>query len=408
MARRSRLLGWLLLLPLLAAVGGLYWYYFTEADFFAPEQINDMLQNKADYVRVKKVELGAHTLRSPYLDKSTLRSPTWDFKGDIIVENGKHVSLTLDKKQQKSNMFAKSPLTAESFEMELTFHIHGGGGLVADGMAIWFLEKPSEIGQVFGAENNFKGYGIFLDTFRNGGIGEFPYVHIQGEPGFNFFNKHSDGLEKLLGGCLAKGLANPYSRKTRLRIIHTQDGYFSLDLNFDPDNSEKWNNCFTLFNVKLPKNAYLGFSAETGELTEHVDLIENKVFALYSPDGKHYIKSIDELETIIQDQLIDQTDATKSQKAEKESIPERVNKRARKSILRLRNSERRIKELEKAHRLEKYGDADATLVRRVVAFMRKFAMYFGYLFGGIFALWIVRLIILSRKSNKYKRRGLLD
>ena len=66
-------------------------------------------------------------------------------------------------------MFSKWPLHAESFEMELTFHIHNEQvkhGLVGDGLAIWILDKPSDIGDVFGVQNKFKGLGIMLDTFK--------------------------------------------------------------------------------------------------------------------------------------------------------------------------------------------------------------------------------------------------
>ena len=43
-------------------------------------------------------------------------------------------------------------------------------------------------------------------------------------------------------------------------------------------------NCVTLTDVKLPETKYLGLSAETGQLVENVDIIENRIYALYKPD----------------------------------------------------------------------------------------------------------------------------
>ena len=61
--------------------------------------------------------------------------------------------------------------------MELTFHIHNPDvkhGLVGDGLAIWFLDKPSDIGDVFGIQNKFNGLGIMLDTFKTGNVDNSP------------------------------------------------------------------------------------------------------------------------------------------------------------------------------------------------------------------------------------------
>lgn len=46
-----------------------------------------------------------------------------------------------------------------------------------------------------------------------------------------------------------------------------------------------WEPCFTLPNVKIPSVAYLGFSAETGELTDNHDIISVVTNNLYQPEG---------------------------------------------------------------------------------------------------------------------------
>jgi mannose-binding lectin 2 len=45
----------------------------------------------------------------------------------------------------------------------------------------------------------------------------------------------------------------------------------------------KWDNCFTLGDVKIPSVSYLGFSAETGELADNHDIISVQTKNLYAP-----------------------------------------------------------------------------------------------------------------------------
>lgn len=385
-------------------LSALYFFLFRKNadDSFSPEQINDMLQDKADTVHVKKVELPAVGLLQPYLDKLTLRSPNWDFSGDIIVKKD-YVRLILEKKQLVGNMFARMPIQAESFEMEVTFHIHStsSAALSADGMAIWFLDQRSPIGDVFGAQNRFNGLAIFVDTYRNGNSGNFPYVGAMLGDGNTHYNKYNDGMDTMLAGCTAKSIINPHSKETRMRIIHTKNGYLSVDLNYDPHRFDDWHNCFTLSDIKLPVVKYLGFSGETGELTENIDIVESKLFALYLPDSNDFIESVEQLETLIEKQEVE-NDKSGGVQPQKRS-------RARRSVARLRNAEKRLKQREKLQRLEKYGDPDATFPVRV---WRKIVTFFKYLIIALvifFFLWVGRVVYRTLKQQRRSRTaGLLD
>jgi len=51
----------------------------------------------------------------------------------------------------------------------MNFKIYGGGRtLAADGIALWYTESRMAPGPVFGSIDNFKGLGVFLDTYKNG------------------------------------------------------------------------------------------------------------------------------------------------------------------------------------------------------------------------------------------------
>lgn len=388
----------------LASLIGVYYLAFGRQsdDSFSPEQINDMLQDKADTVHVKKVELPLAGLLQPYLDKSTLRSPSWDFSGDIIVKKD-YVRLVLEKKQLVGNMFARNPLQAESFEMEVTFHIHSlsSAALSADGMAVWFLDQPSAIGDVFGAQNRFNGLAIIIDTYKNGKSGNFPYVGAMLGDGNTAYDKYTDGMGTMLAGCTAKSLLNPGSQQTRMRIIHTKNGYLSVDFNYNPHRSDDWHNCFTLSDIKLPVVKYVGFSGETGELTENIDIIESKVFALFLPDSDDFIESVEQLETLIEKQETEKENGGNSDQ------PKRS--RARRSVARLRNAEKRLKQRERLQRQEKYGDPDATFPVRV---WRKTVTFFKYVIVAVlvfFFLWVGRVVYRTLKQQRRSRTaGLLD
>jgi lectin, mannose-binding 2 len=53
-----------------------------------------------------------------------------------------------------------------------------------------------------------------------------------------------------------------------------------LDLQYKTEGT--WINCFETGPVKLPSVAYLGFSAETGELSDNFDIISVETSNLYS------------------------------------------------------------------------------------------------------------------------------
>ena len=138
-----------------------------------------------------------------------------------------------------------------------------------------------------------------LDTFKNGKRGQFPYVNLMLGDGNAMYNKATDGYETRLAGCIAKQLLNQKLRKQN-EIGLYKSGYLSIDFNYY-GHHEQWQNCVTLTDVKLPETKYLGLSAETGQLVENVDIIENRIYALYKPDDT-FVESIDELQELIREQ----------------------------------------------------------------------------------------------------------
>lgn len=378
-----------------------YYFIFSDSNSsFSPEELNSILQNKHQaIVSINKHELKSQALQQPYLNPGNLRMNDWDTKGNTLIKNKEYIRLTYDAQHQVGSIFNKHPLTAESFEMELTFHISSKStnGLIGDGLAIWLLDSPSEIGDVFGGQNQFNGLGIFIDTYKNGKRGNFPYVNLMLGDGTKFYNKDLDGYDTRLAGCSAKDLLNSKNGQTKMRLVYIKNGYLSIDFNWKGDH-EDWKNCVSLTDIKLPKSLYLGFSAETGDLSHNVDIIENKIYGLFKYD-ETYVESLYELQVLIEDEKENQNESNKKSK--------KTNRR--KSAARLRNAERRIKQREREYRLEKYGDPDARLVKRIKQKVITLIRYTMYILGFVLLIWFSWIIYrIQKQKRKQKVVGLLD
>ena len=67
---------------------------------------------------------------------------------------------------------------------------------------------------------------------------------------------------------------------SRIKLRYFHDKSLDVSLSYDADH-KIWEKCFSLPGVKLPSVAYLGFSAETGELSDNHDLISVETRNLY-------------------------------------------------------------------------------------------------------------------------------
>ncbi|RPA87625.1 hypothetical protein BJ508DRAFT_410385 [Ascobolus immersus RN42] len=242
---------------------------------------------------IKSVPLRTHSLYQPYLD-SDLQSRWFDWGGDTIIRADKYVRLTSDRQSQVGWLWSRLPLTATNWVIEFDFKIHGRGtNLYGDGMALWITKQRAVGGPVFGSMDKFEGLGIFFDTYKNNRPGViFPYVMAMLGDGQKSYDKEHDGKEHELAGCSARGIRDA-AVPTRGRLTYFQDDYLQLELQYKNEN--EWTPCFRVENVNLPAVAYLGFTADTGELTDNHDIIAISARNLYyttpppkkSPQGKN-------------------------------------------------------------------------------------------------------------------------
>ncbi|KAF7714064.1 L-type lectin-like domain-containing protein [Penicillium ucsense] len=232
---------------------------------------------------IKAIPLRTHSLTPPYLD-SDFQSRWFDFGGDTVIRADKYVRLTADRPSQQGWIFSRVPLTATNWEIEVEFEVHGNGNLHGDGLALWLTKQRATQGPVFGSTDRFEGLGIFIDTYKNNRPGvSFPYVMAMMGDGETTYDQAHDGKANELAGCSARGLRNA-PVPTKLRLTYFQDKSLSLDLQYKTEDT--WTNCFDLnaeqTKIAIPSVAYLGLSAETGELSDNHDIISVKSENLYA------------------------------------------------------------------------------------------------------------------------------
>lgn len=170
-------------------------------------------------------------------------------------------------------------------------------------MAMWLTKQRASPGNVFGSMDKFEGLGIFFDTYKNNRPGTvFPYVMAMNGDGKTPYDKDNDGKANEIAGCSvrppspflshanfnqsiilthlsqARGIRNA-NIPTKARLTYFADSSLKLELQYKTESD--WTTCFEIADFKAPPVAYLGFSAETGELSDNHDIISVKTQNLY-------------------------------------------------------------------------------------------------------------------------------
>jgi mannose-binding lectin 2 len=232
---------------------------------------------------IKTINLRTHSIKKPYLD-SDMGSRWFDFGGDTIVRTDSYIRLTSDRPSQTGYLWSRVPLTATNWEIEVEYRIHGKNQLYGDGFAMWITKNRAAPGDVFGSADKFDGLGIFFDTYKNNRPGVvFPFVMAMHGDGQTSYDKNTDGKSTELAGCSARGIRHA-NVPTKFKLTYFQDKMLRLELQYKKE--DDWTVCFELNEPpSLPQIAYLGFSAETGELSDNHDIISIQSRNLYSASG---------------------------------------------------------------------------------------------------------------------------
>lgn len=369
-------------------------------------EVNNLLASKNV---LDRRELMDFELKSPYLNND-LEKQNYEFNGNILLRNNHYVRLTEEKKHQSSSFFSNNKLDDSSFIMEFKFSVHGKGdvtGFHGDGFAILFTTEKLPEGELFGVNEFYNGFAIYIDTYRNGKSGVFPYVMAALNDGTQPYDKDNDGKANEISGCIARSLWNPHAGLTRGRFTYIRDGYVSLD--FDYNNNGEWTNCFTLQDIYLPESMYVGFASQTGDLHENVDIMESHIYQLYDYTGKP-ISQFERIVEILDDpnspdkfkEVVQEYKANDNTRRSRRVTERKDVKKTRKTLRRLKNAEKRIKkEAEERRRRRKEA---------ISSFFGSIKKYFYIMILLVIAYFLTVVVRVQRRKQLRKQRatGLLS
>jgi len=101
------------------------------------------------------------------------------------------------------------------------------------------------------------------------------------------YDVSKDGAKTEVAGCSVDIRRPKVASKAKLTYV--KGVYLELELHYK--DWDTWETCFKLENIALPNEAYLGFSAFTGDVSDNHDLISvstNNV--VYKPRNAHQLK----------------------------------------------------------------------------------------------------------------------
>ncbi|EDV25718.1 uncharacterized protein TRIADDRAFT_24415 [Trichoplax adhaerens] len=227
--------------------------------------------------QIKRFEY-KYSFKGPNLITPKGLIPFWSFSGDAIPSKEQLRLVPSIRSKRGTFVWTKNAFSSKSWEVQVNFRITGRGRVGADGLALWFTEKPGNVGPVFGSEDKWKGLGIFFDSFDNDGQHNNPYIMAVVNDGTKSFDHTSDGSSQAIGGCMRDYRNRPFPIKT---IIRYEKSTLSLLINnglSDEDNDLEV--CFKVDNVDIAPNGYFGASAATGGLADDHDIISFLTWSL--------------------------------------------------------------------------------------------------------------------------------
>ncbi|CAK9827423.1 Protein ERGIC-53 [Anthophora retusa] len=245
-----------------------------------------------------------YSFKPPYLAQKDNSVPFWEYGGNAIA-SAENVRVAPSLRSQKGAIWVKQPVTFDWWEVELIFRVTGRGRIGADGLAFWYTSsKGAYNGTVFGSSDQWKGLGIFFDSFDNDNKHNNPYIMAVLNDGTKTFDHANDGTTQLSTGCLRDFRNKPFA--TRAKIEYYQNTLTVLFHNGMTNNEQDYEMCFRVENVVLPKGGYFGVSAATGGLADDHDVSHFLTHSLYPPgqlrlDGQKV--SLEEQEKLSQEYM---------------------------------------------------------------------------------------------------------
>jgi mannose-binding lectin 1 len=230
--------------------------------FTDPSVLNPQLTKRFEYKL---------SFKGPHLAFKDGTVPFWAFGGSAIASDDQ-VRVTPSIRSQKGWIWSKNAMTADNWLLDVKLRVTGRGRVGADGMAIWFTEQAGVEGPVFGSNDQWKGLGVFLDSFDNDALQNNPIISVMINDGTKIYDHQHDGSGQIQGSCIRDFRNKPFP--IRLIIEYINQGLTVYINNGISQDDTAFEFCTRIDGIQLPKTGYLGVSAATGGLADDHDVIE--------------------------------------------------------------------------------------------------------------------------------------
>lgn len=229
------------------------------------------------------------SFKGPHLVQRDNTIPFWEYSGDALAGD-EGIRITPSLRSKKGAVWSKNALMSPNWQIEVAVRVTGRGRIGADGMAIWFTEAKGHEGNVFGSSDQWRGLGVFLDSFDNDNQHNNPYIMAVVNDGTMAFDHmslesfQSDGGTQQIGGCLRDFRNKPFP--VRVRVEYYKQALTVMVNNGLSNKPEDFELCLRAVNVVLPSSGYLGVSAATGGLADDHDVLSFLTHTLHEPTAE--------------------------------------------------------------------------------------------------------------------------
>lgn len=140
---------------------------------------------------------------------------------------------------------------------------------------------------MFGSGDQWRGLGVFFDSFDNDGKGNNPYIMAMLNDGTKMYDHQSDGSQQQMAGCLRDFRNKPFP--VRARIEYYNNVLTVMFHSGNSNNDDEYELCLRAENVHLPLHGHFGISAATGGLADDHDVIKFLTSSLHPPGSTGYL-----------------------------------------------------------------------------------------------------------------------
>lgn len=232
-----------------------------------------------------------HSLHAP-LDKSQVY---WNFGGATVMTKTL-IRLTPSTQDRRGWLWNEYPLESTNWEVEFSTEVFSKPHFGGDGLAFWvlageqdpsFTQHPDALsGPLFGMKNDFKGFGVIFDVYDNDNRRNNPSVFVLantngGATKYNHDNDYEDDMVKTLpdgvewgsAGASAKCVADIRNTgkvsKVLIKYLHR-----ILHVYIDSNEGNGYKFCLAVQLDSDYKDHHLAFTAATGQVADHHDIVE--------------------------------------------------------------------------------------------------------------------------------------